>query len=68
MVNQTIMPINIGIPKRKTPKLPLGQKMIIRYTIGVQMISLMTLKIKRFFRKLKNQRLHPNSPKRFKQI
>jgi hypothetical protein len=61
------MPINIGIPTCKTPKLPLGQKVIIGYTIGVLMVGLITLKIKRSFRKLTNQRLHPNNPKRFKQ-
>jgi hypothetical protein len=54
--------------KWKTSNLPLGQKVIIGYTIGVIMVGLMTLKIKRFFRKLTNQMLHPNSPKSFKQI
>jgi hypothetical protein len=67
IVNQTIMPTNIGIPKRKTPNLLLGQKVIIEYTVGVQMVGLMQLKIKGFFRKSKSQRLHPNSPKMFKQ-
>jgi hypothetical protein len=42
------MPINIDIPTWKTPRLPLGQKVIIGYNIGVLMFGLMTLKIKGF--------------------
>jgi ribonucleotide reductase alpha subunit len=68
MINQITMPTNIGIPIRKIPRLPLGQRVTTRYTIGVIMVGLMTLKIKRFFKKMINQMLHPNSPKMFNQI
>jgi hypothetical protein len=67
MVNQTIMPTNIGIPIIKTPRIRIGQRVITRSIIRVQIVGLMRLKIRRFFSKVLNQMLHPNMFKRFKQ-
>jgi hypothetical protein len=48
MINQITMSTNIDILIKKIPRLSIDQRVIIRYTIGVLMVSLMRLKIKKF--------------------
>jgi hypothetical protein len=47
MINQITMSTNIDILIKKISRLHIDQRVIIRYTIGVLMVSLMRLKIKK---------------------
>jgi K+-sensing histidine kinase KdpD len=64
MVNQITMPTNIGIQIRKTSRLPLDQRVITRYTIGVIIVGLMRLKIKKFFKKIDKSKVTSQQSKK----